>query len=832
MSTRNCYISFFPLIILLLSACSAVKRVPEGEYLLVKNSIEVVVDDRSLDKSELKSILKQRPNKKILGVRFYLTMYNWPDPERLEAKRRRQEQRRDKKDDKRATKGKDLKDYKRVKGQWLQEVVGEAPVILEDELTERSRVQLELYLAKKGFFRNHVSDTIIYPKKTFSKKIREKRAMVKYHIHAGAGYKINEIKWQIPDERLRSYLFEEDSIPPNTLIRSGKNFDTDIMEKERQRITRLFQDLGYFYFTKDHITIDADSSLNTNKVNVKVNIHNSQILQQDGTTTTGPHQVFYLDQITIDTDFRPSLDERQPSDTVAYGAYDFLYLGKMRYKPKLLLRSVLVQKNDRYGLTAVENTYKRLSSLRVFRTVNIEFDTLNTSFRNGLNCYMRLNPAKERSFSVETNGTNRGGYLGIAGSVSFRHKNIFKGTETLVVKVTGGLEAQQPISNNSDEGTDVNEEVFFNTIEFGQEISLQIPKFLIPVNANKFSKSIAPKTVITAQYSFQQRPDFTRTLSKLSFGYNWNETAFKSWQVYPIEASVILIPRKSQEFIDYIEEVNDPFLINSYTDHFILGPRVVFTFNNQQISKPRNVIYYRGTIEAAGNLLNGMHSLSGKELETDTIGASYYTSFGIRYAQYIRQDNDLRFYRRFHDKSMIVYRVAAGIGIPYGNLDVMPFEKSFFVGGANGLRAWRARSIGPGSYFDPDNNFDKIGEIRIESNIEYRFDLIHVLEGALFVDVGNIWLIHEEPNKPGSGFSNDFISEIAVGAGIGARLDFDFFLIRFDLGLQMKDPSLPKGERWLFQPKDQYVQDVLDLTGVLTTYNPQLNFNLGIGYPF
>lgn len=832
MSTRYSYISFFPIIILLLNACSAVKRVPEGDHLLIKNRVEFEVDDKSIDKGELKSIIKQRPNKRILGVRFHLTMYNWPNPERLAVKRTRQQTKRDKKDDKRAAKGKDPKDFKRVKGQWLQEVVGEAPVLLDDALTERSRVQLEIYLAKKGFFRNYVTDSIIYPHKTFSKKVRAKRAKIRYYVKAGAAYKINTIKWQIPDNRLRSYLFEEDSIPPNTLIEVGKNFDTDVMEKERKRITRLFQDLGYFYFTKDYITIDADSSLKKNQVDLTVNIHNAQILQTDGTTSSGPHQVYYLDQITIDTDFRPSLSDRQPSDTIAYGAYKFLYIGKMRYKPKLLLRSVLVQKNDRYKLSSVENTYKRLSSLRVFRTVNIEFDTLNTSFRNGLNCHMRLNSAKERSFSVETNGTNRGGYLGIAGSISFRHKNIFKGTETLIVKLTGGIEAQQPINNNSSEGTNVNEEVFFNTIEFGPEISLTIPKFLLPVNADKFSKSIAPKTVIMAQYSFQQRPDYTRTLSKISFGYAWNETAFKAWQVFPVELSVIRIPRKSQEFNDYLEDVNDPFLTNSYTDHFILGPRVVFTFNTQQLSKPRNVIYYRGTIESAGNILNGIHSLTGKELESDTLGESYYTSFGIRYAQYVRQDNDLRFYRRLHDKSMFVYRIAAGIGLPYGNLNVLPFEKSFFVGGANGLRAWRARSIGPGSYYDPSNNFDKIGEIRIESNVEYRFDLIQVLEGALFIDVGNIWLLNEDPNKPGSGFSSDFISEIAIGVGVGARLDFDFFLIRFDLGLQMKDPSLPKGERWLFQPKDQYIQNVFDLTGVVTTYNPQLNFNLGIGYPF
>ena len=474
---------------------------------------------------------------------------------------------------------------------------------MDADETERSRHQLELYLAKKGYFRNTVTDSIRYPTKSLSNKIRKKRAIIEYHIEPGEPYRINTIDWIIPDSRLRKYLFKGDSIPPNSLVIKGNNFDTDVLEAERKRVTNLYQDLGYFYFTKSHISIDADSSLNKNLVDLYIKVHDAQILKPDGTTTTGRHQVYYMDKITIDTDFRPALKGRVTSDTIAFRDYEFLYLGELKYKPKLLLRSVLFKKDDRYSLTSVENTYKRFSSLGAFRTVNLEFDTIGTTRQNGLNCMMHLTPAKERSFSIEGDLTNRGGYLGISGSTSLTHRNIFKGTETLRIRITGGVEAQQPLTTPDEEDTDLNEEVFFNTIEIGPEISLIIPKFLLPVSQDKFAKSTAPRTILSAQYSFQERPDFTRTLSKLSFGYSWKETDFKSWQVYPVELSIINIPRRSDSFNDYLEEVNDPFLTNSYTDHLILGPRIVYTFNNQQISKLKNVFYFRGTFESAGKCL-------------------------------------------------------------------------------------------------------------------------------------------------------------------------------------------------------------------------------------
>jgi outer membrane protein assembly factor BamA len=252
----------------------------------------------------------------------------------------------------------------------------------------------------------------------------------------------------------------------------------------------------------------------------------------------------------------------------------------------------------------------------------------------------------------------------------------------------------------------------------------------------------------------------------------------------------------------------------------IAGARVVYTLNTQDASVKRRNYFLRSTLQTSGNLLNAYNRIADRPMETDSTGASYYTTGNVRFAQFVKLDNDLRYYYRIHEKSSLAMRVMAGIGVPFGNLTVLPFETSFYGGGANGIRAWQVRSLGPGSYSAP-RSFDRIGDMHLEGNLEYRVKLIGYLEGALFVDAGNIWSLRPNPAKPGGEFEvDDFVSEIAVGGGVGARLNFDYFLVRFDLGVQMKDPGRAVGERWYFQRSDK------DAIGRV------MNLNLGIGYPF
>ncbi|HKK37781.1 MAG TPA: BamA/TamA family outer membrane protein, partial [Cryomorphaceae bacterium] len=523
------------------------------------------------------------------------------------------------------------------------------------------------------------------------------------------------------------------------------------------------------------------------------------------------------------------------SDTLMLRNYRIIDQQQLQVKPKVIAQNILFDQYEYYELDKVTRTYRRLSTLPIVRAATIEFKPVSEDVENRLlDVNIGLAPAPKQNFSLEWNGTNQGGFLGVSGTVGYRNRNIFGGAEVLGLEISGGLEAQQLLTE-SGTNNDVGQGLAFNTLEFGPQISLTFPRFLLPFSTDRFAKSANPRTSLITNLSYQRRPDYERTRSFGSIVYRWNETVTKEWQISPLELSLIKIDR-SAAFDERLDEINDPFLTNSFQDHFIQSTRVAFILNTQRRENPkRNLYFYRAEIESAGSILRGLYGLSDAEKNEN----GGYEALGIQFAQYLKTIQDFRYYNIPNEKMSTAYRVSAGVGIPLQNLDVLPFEKSFFAGGANGIRAWQARTLGPGSFRDPVQNFDKIGDILIEANIEYRFDITDILEGAFFVDAGNIWIMGNETERPGALFEFDrFLSEIAVGAGAGTRFNFDFFLIRLDLGLQVKDPSLDPGERWLFQSKDKYNAYIDDLNAAendlptLSYYQWQWNLNIGIGYPF
>ncbi|NNE55501.1 MAG: BamA/TamA family outer membrane protein [Flavobacteriales bacterium] len=291
--------------------------------------------------------------------------------------------------------------------------------------------------------------------------------------------------------------------------------------------------------------------------------------------------------------------------------------------------------------------------------------------------------------------------------------------------------------------------------------------------------------------------------------------------------------QKSQAFQDLLDRINDDFLTSSYQDHFIISLLGVGgTFNNQSLKRQRKTQFFTFNVEGAGVLPRVFMNVINAPANDD----GEYSLAGIQFAHYTRVEADYRRYLTIDEKNRLVGRFASGVGKPWSNLEVLPFEKSFFSGGANSVRAWQARTLGPGSYRDTTAlvTYNNIGEFKIEANIEYRFDVTPTFEGALFIDAGNIWLLNESSARPGSGLEEDFYSEIAVGGGLGFRLDLDFFLIRLDLGMQLKDPAKIRGERWIWEPKTEYNQFIKKFypEDPSKTYFPVVNFNLGIGYPF
>lgn len=800
--------------------------------MLRKNLIEIE-GEATVNKEPLEDAIRQEPNRRILGLfPFYLWAYNVPNPDRFEARDARRLAKTEEKNQRRVEAGKEPRDFKPA-GSWWRETVGEPPVLMDTALVRRSATQIQTYMVKHGWFNAQV-DTEILPTR------RRRQKDVKYTVRPGVPYMIDTIVYDIPDERVAQLA--QVVIDEGRDVKPGQQFNIDALNEERTAITSYLRNVGYFDFNRDLIYYDVDSALGRNAVHLTMGIIPRRIpyAGDPDSLMLVPYKRYTISSITIID--QPSARDQQVEVIDSSRVQDYLIIdqNQLRVRPNTLTRNVMFKTGQYYSLDRVTRTYRRMSALPIVRNTSVRFEPEEDTEENtGLDCTIATTPAPRQNVSLEGRGTNRGGFLGIQGALSYQNRNIFGGAERLEINLTGGVEAQQLLTGSAtraDEAVQqVGRNVRFNTLEFGPELAVTFPKFLLPVSEERFAKSADPRTTVRANLSYQQRPDYERTRSFGAFSYRWSETEEKQWLVSPAEISLIKI-NKSQVFEDQLNDIGDLFLINSFQDHFISAARVAYTYSTQRPgTRRRNTFYYRGEFESAGSLLRGLYRVAGAP--TDENGN--FKILDINFAQYLKTNHDFRFYRQHNEKMSTAYRFSGGIGVPFNNLNVLPFEKSFFGGGANDIRAWEARTLGPGSFRDPERNFDKIGDILLEANIEYRFALIGFLEGALFADAGNIWTLRADDARPGADFAfNRFYEEIAVGSGFGLRFNFDFFIVRFDLALQFRDPSLDPGERWIFQGKDQYNAFIGDLNAErppdrqLPEYRARWNLNLGIGYPF
>lgn len=811
---------------LVLVGCDPTKRVPQGDYLLKHN--RVFSSTRTVPEEELLAIVKQKPNKRVLGLPFYLWLYNLSDPQAAQQRKLAKDSLCAERNIERAARGKRLRRCDKA----TRERNSEPPVLVDSNLTARSREQIRLYMHKEGWFRATVRDTTHHHRRTVlnrlspsfdrrrGKPYRQAKVEVAYLVDPGPAYTLRNIRYELDDPLIAQYVEQAWGA---SLLKTGARYDADVLDAERSRITADLNELGYLFFHKDLIVLLADTSAGEHQVDLRLKMERPYAPADRKLSGTPEGTVYTIRDVTVITDRARAL----PWDTTLYQDHRILHHGKLMYRPKALLGAMFLTPNNRFRQSDANNTYSRLTGLRTFDRVEIVYDTAGTGRPGVADVRIGVLPGKSQSMTTEVYGTNRGGFLGTTFSLGYRHRNLMRTLGFIQGQINFAVETQQAFSRGdaSAANTGIGTKDLFNTISIGPEVTVGLPRPF-----RWFSKSSGSRMTVNLLYNFQRRPDFTRTLARGSFGFEWNSTPTQHVDIRIPELSVIRIPSKSDEFRTFLQQTNDPVFVNSYTDHLILSvPKITYTWNTQSLKNQRSVKFLRSTFESAGSLLEIMNLHE----ERDTItGRPYGTLFGVRYAEFVKLDNDFRINRMLHDRSSIAFRVAAGIGIPFSNLEVLPFESAFFGGGANGLRAWQARTLGPGSYSAPLFAYDRVGEIRLEANFEYRFKLIGYLEGALFTDVGNIWNRRKDPLRPGVEFEfDDFLSELAIGAGAGARLNFDFFIIRFDLGMQTKDPALPEGERWLFQPKDRYISEQAAL-GNDVTYRTRFNFNLGIGYPF
>ena len=772
---RNKYFSaqgiFFLACIVLFGSCNSTKFVPEGKYLL--NKISVKIDDKSIKRDQLKTHIRQKENLRILGVmKFHLWLYN-------------------------LSSGKN-------ENSWLKRI-GEAPVLYDEFQTQRSREQLSIFLKNKGFYNAIVNDSLVIDQ-------GKRKLNLIFDIEAKRPYRIRNYVYSIKDVNLRNVILK-DSI--NRLIKTNDIFDVDVLNAERQRISVYLKNRGYYMFTEEFISFQADTNFYNDRVDLIVNVDDA-LLNNDETEVV-EHQKYKIRNYLINPTFKTAdLTGNQPEqklDTLVIKDYIFTYSGKLKYRPELFFDLNRMKDSAFYSLLNAEKTYRALNRLKQFKLINIGFN--ETSMLTGdsiplLDCKMQLSPLPRHNISVDVEGTNSSGNLGVAGNFNYQHRNVFGGAEVFDFQLREARERQQ-----------INENVF-NTQEFGFESSLTIPKFLSFIKIKRMFTFQIPETKFTMGYNYQKRPDYTRTITNLKFGYNWKSTNYHFHTLNLVDLNYVHLYDPDPAFINSIKDL---YIKSSFTDHLILASNYSWMYNTQNILKREDYKYFKVNFESAGNLL-GLYSgiiNKNKTSVTDSVTnqvSSYYEFLNTRFAQYLKGDFEYRYGHIIDKLSSLVGRAFFGIGVPYGNFNVLPFEKKYFTGGANGIRAWQVRSLGPGTYKAPAGIYpNQSSDIKLEANIEYRFKLFWLMEGALFMDAGNIWAINYKDNREGAVFKfNEFYKQIAVGSGFGLRFDFTYFLFRLDLGMKMRDPSLAAGRRFI--------------PGSYTITKDHFNFSFAIGYPF
>ncbi|MBR3712435.1 MAG: BamA/TamA family outer membrane protein [Bacteroidales bacterium] len=689
--------------------------------------------------------------------------------------------------------------------------IGEKPSVYDSIQTVKSLEQIRLYMQTKGFYESTV---------TYTKKERRHKTFVTYNIKAGTPIRIGTIDYKIDDDTIAKYVLLDTAA---SLIKTGGVLDVDVLQNERSRISDALKQIGYYNFRKDYIEYTVDTLIGNHQADIVLEV--LPVTMENGKTAR--HRRFYISNINVYPNYdatKEILDYDNYYDNMrtyysrgggSAPPVTFYYQpDTFRIKPRVITKEIFVKAGELYNQSSVTDTYKHLSAFNVFKMVEVNFDD-HTMSKDSLNCNIYLTPSKPQEFVYGIGATNTSGNIGASFSNTYRNKNIFNGAETFDLRYLMSWESQTSF-NGEQNAFDL------NTQEYGLESRLYFPRMLAPRFLRMWTREKTPRTNISLMLNYRRRPDYTRSMINLNLNYQFADNKYLSSTVTPVRLSSIKISNADQAFLDWLDRL---FIKDSYQDHFILGSGYSFVFNNQSAGK-RSYHYVKFNLSWAGNML----TLASRALHREKNENGSYDAplMHTTYAQFVKTDVDYRHYLRTIGSNIMVFRMFAGLGIPYGNINFMPFTEQYFSGGANSLRAWQIRSVGPGSF---DNSAavginskypNMTSDMKLEANLEYRFKLFWVVEGAWFFDAGNIWSINRDDKREGGDFDvKRFYKEIAVGSGLGLRLDFDFFLFRADFGLKLRDPSLKEGERWLAKNDHSFI-----------FRGSNWAFCLGIGYPF
>ena len=712
-------------VLMLAVSCSTTRVIPEGEYRLAKNAIEIT-NSKKFDPSSLNQYIKQQPNSTLFGWNPFMSIYNWADP-----------------------------DKETGMAKFLRKI-GTAPVVYSPFAVESTIENIENHLEYIGYYNSKVASDI---------RVKGRKVAVNYLVHLGKQYPIDSLSYTLPERGTFAEDFRADL--PNVGVKVGDYLSESALEDETVRGAAHFRDLGYYDFSKNNYVFEADtiSVPGMLYLDMKVNEHS----RNDSEENAQPLRKFYIDSVTIS----------HSKDLI--------------FKDKILKDLNTIHPGMMYSESDIRTTYTRLSALKLFSSVGIEVTPTDS---NLVNCAINLTQSKLQGFKANLEAsTNSSGLMGISPQLSFYHKNIFHGGEWLSLSFMGNFQfmLHDPIRSN----------------EFGVSAGLSFPKFLgLPYSF--FSGPNIPRTEINLSYNYQDRPEYTRNIFSTSFGYSGILRKL-SYQFYPLQLNVVQLSHMDEIFYETLSR--NPFMRYAYQDHFDAGVGGTFYLSSSSEAIPsESYRYLRLTTDLSGNVIG----LFKPMMKTDDEGRGLI--FGIPYSQYVRAELTLGRTWMFGrgDRQAIATRLLAGAGHSYGNSSVLPFEKQFYAGGANSMRGWQARALGPG--MSPMNESfiipSQTGDMKLEANVEYRFPMFWKVEGALFVDAGNVWTFKQD--DPKSKFDLDTLGDsIAMDWGLGLRVNLSFLVLRLDAAKKLHDPAVQK---WL-GPDDWQKKG----SGAI---------HFGVGYPF
>ncbi len=738
-------------------SCSSTKHVPDGELLLDRVKINVQDKSPEVDSKELVNYLRQTENHKVLGgMKLQLAIYNMS--------------------------GRDSSNWF---NKWIQRV-GVGPVIYDSTLTVASASQLSTALTNKGFMNNEVTYRV-------EADSAHKKARVDYDVVLGEPYYISSISYNIDNDTLRAIILEDTTDYP---IHAGSLLDRTKLDTWRQAITTRLRNHGYYAFNKEYITFTADTAAGSRAVDITLNTMSPYHSERMPYYTS--HMPFYVRNVTYVTNYDPVTmqDGYYGTDTVSYNGIIIVRNNDHYLRRKVVDECNYIEPGKMYSAADVDRTYKALSRLNIVKSINIDVRPVGeVDGKIWLDAYVLLSRDKSQSVSVSLEGTNSEGDLGFGIGLDYKHRNLFSGSEQLNTKFRMSYESLSG---------DLSGLINNNYSEYSADVGITYPKFKAPFLSRDFKKNILASTEFATSFNYQERPEYTRIIAGLAWRYQWAEHAEQMRHTFNLlDLNYVYLPRSRSNFLD---SITNPLLRYSYEDHFImrLGYSLYLTNKRQSTllnsSFQRNVYTLRAAIETAGNLLYGISNLVGQKRDD----GDAYKIFGIRYSQYVKAEADYAITHYFDTRNSLAFHVGAGVAVPYANSSVLPFEKRFYAGGANGVRGWGVRTLGPGSYSSSNSQNSFIyqcGDIRLDLNLEYRSKLFWVIELGAFIDAGNIWTIRDYEDQPGGVFKfNKFYEQIAVAYGLGLRLDFTYFMLRFDMGMKAHNPGSGQ-EHWpLFSP--------------------------------